>query len=117
MSNSEDLRPVACEPAPVAIADWDDLLHAVKARLRLIVGERMTPLQESPQDGPQHDAMLRLQADVLECVSALDQLHLTLSHDLTQRSRRERPAQPISAIRTAPAVTAISSPLTGSSRT
>ena len=80
MSNSEDLRPVACEPAPVAIADWDDLLHAVKARLRLIVGAQT----------PASDAAMRVQAGVLECVSALDQLHLTLSLEIGQRLQIER---------------------------
>jgi diguanylate cyclase len=80
MSNSEDIRPMACDRAPVAIVDWDDLLRAVKARLRLLVGERIC----APADAPQPDAVTRVQAGVLECVSALDQLHLTLSHDVNR---------------------------------
>lgn len=83
MSNSEDRRPAACEPAPVAIADWDDLLGAVKARLRLLVGESAG----APAFGPEPDAAVRVQAGVLECVSALDQLHLTLLHE-RERLRR-----------------------------
>ncbi len=83
MSNSEDRRPAACEPAPVAIVDWDDLLGAVKARLRQLVGEPAS----APVLGQEPDAAARVQAGVLECVSALDQLHLTLVHE-RERLRR-----------------------------
>lgn len=74
--------------ADVAIGDWEELLSAVKSRLRLTVGELLAvlPKHESP------DAAHRVQASVLECVNALDQLHLTLSHELARRQQLEREA-------------------------
>ncbi|MEQ1685049.1 MAG: GGDEF domain-containing protein [Burkholderiaceae bacterium] len=93
-------RPTAAADAPalslngslpavssdVAIGDWDDLLSAVKSRLRLTVGELLSVL-------PEHrlpDAAQKIQASVLECVNALDQLHLTLRHEFARREQLER---------------------------
>ena len=73
-------------PGPVgdvSIEDWDTLLHAVKARLRLTVGEALTRQLNG--------AAAPVQASVLECVEALDQLHTTLSHALAQRPGDDRP--------------------------
>lgn len=56
--------------ADIAIGDWDVLMHAVKARLRLTVGERL-PAGAEP-----------VRSSVLECVLALDQLQATLQHAL-----------------------------------
>ena len=70
----------------VAMGDWDDLLSTVKSRLRLTVGAL---LAELPKDQVP-DAAHRVQASVLECVNALDQLHLTLTHELDRRQRLER---------------------------
>lgn len=67
----------------VSIEDWDSLLHAVKARLRLTVGESLTRQFNG--------AAAPVQASVLECVEALDQLHTTLSNALAQRPGDERP--------------------------
>lgn len=70
----------------VAIGDWEELLSAVKSRLRRTVGELLAVL-------PDHqlpDAAHTVQASVLECVNALDQLHLTLSHELARRQQVER---------------------------
>lgn len=67
----------------VSIEDWDSLLHAVKARLRLTVGESLTQQLNG--------AAAPVQASVLECVEALDQLHTTLSHALARRAGEERP--------------------------
>ena len=64
----------------VSIEDWDSLLHAVKARLRLTVGESLTR-QFNGEAAP-------VQASVLECIEALDQLHTTLSNALAQRPGR-----------------------------
>ena len=77
-------------PAPgassdVAMGDWDDLLSAVKSRLRLTVGELLATLPE----GEVPDAAHRVQASVLECVTALDQLQLTLRHELGRRQLLE----------------------------
>ena len=72
----------------VVIGDWEELLSAVKSRLRLTVGERLAVLPEHQLP----DAAHRVQASVLECVNALDQLHLTLSHELARRQPLEREA-------------------------
>ena len=71
--------------ADVAIRDWDVLLNAVKTRLRLTVGERMATTLErrSPETAGW------VQASILECVSALDQLHITLAHELGRRQQLE----------------------------
>ncbi|MDP3669927.1 MAG: GGDEF domain-containing protein [Telluria sp.] len=70
----------------VAIGDWEELLSAVKSRLRSTVGELLAVLPEHQLP----DAAHRVQASVLECVNALDQLHLTLSHELARRQQLER---------------------------
>lgn len=70
----------------VAIVDWEELLSAVKSRLRLTVGELLAVLPEHQLP----DAAHRVQASVLECVNALDQLQLTLSHEFTRRQQLER---------------------------
>lgn len=71
-------------PTDIAGEDWDDLLTAVKARLRLTVADR--PGRNGDfLPGP----MGRVQANVLECVSALDQLHLAMKHERERRLRLE----------------------------
>ena len=75
--------PLARAPLPqlscdVAIRDLDDLLVAVKAKLRQTIGE----LPVNALDSQDHDAAARVGANVLECVAALDQLHTTLMHEL-----------------------------------
>lgn len=65
--------------------DWDDLLNAVKARLRLTVGicAGATAELRAP------DKALWVQAGVLECVAALDQLHASLKHDRSRHRQLE----------------------------
>lgn len=72
----------------VAISDWNDLLCAVKVRLTQIV--RHPPAVS-------HDTLLLdqanwVQAGVLDCVAALDQLHSTLTHELSRCRKVEREA-------------------------
>ena len=67
----------------VAIADWDELLNAVKARLRLSVEE---PLG-APEQGREPAGQTR--SSVLDCVAALDQLQTTLLHELGRRQQLE----------------------------
>lgn len=69
----------------IAMEDWDDLFCAVKARLRLSVGERVAAAPEAPVN----DAGDRVRASVLECVEALDQLQATQRHELARRQRLE----------------------------
>lgn len=64
----------------VAIGDWNLLFEAVQARLLRTVG---APPGEQPAV-PQLPASL-VQAVVLDCVRALDQLHAALEKERSQR--------------------------------
>ncbi|MBP6251911.1 MAG: GGDEF domain-containing protein [Rubrivivax sp.] len=71
-------RDAQAQESNVAIQDWDAMLSAVKHRLTLtatqsshVLGGTLLPAGDT-----------RVQTVVLECVSALDQLHLTLRHEL-----------------------------------
>ena len=72
-------------PPGVAIADWDDLFSAVKARLKLTVDEWVTASAAANPRG----AAARVREGVLECAGALDQLHATLAHEAARRQRLE----------------------------
>jgi hypothetical protein len=69
--------------AGISIDEWSALLDAVKARLRLAVGALHRP--------GFNDTPAALSASVLECVGALDQLHVMLGHALL--SAQAAPAQ------------------------
>ena len=77
-------RQPAANPAAVqrlsnvTVGDWDDLLSAVKARLRLTVGQPLAGTRE-PHG---HRTAEQVRAAVLDCVAALDQLQATLTHEL-----------------------------------
>lgn len=93
-----DVVPLARASRPdpssdVAIEDWDILLGAVKARLRQTVGECPVAASRARRD----DEAGRVQASVLECVAALDQLHATLTHELDRcvRQRTDSFSRPI----------------------
>ncbi len=58
----------------IGTGDWDTLFDAVKARLRAIVADPVAP----PRTG------------VLECVEALEQLHVMLAQERAGRSRSEQ---------------------------
>ncbi len=62
----------------VAIADWDDLFRAVEDRLRMIAAEPPATGVGSP-----------VQAGVLDCVTALEQLRTTLAHEIGRTHRLE----------------------------
>lgn len=70
----------------VAIKDLDDPLTAVKARLTQIVGKVTEPASAQNTEAQSLHAVLAVQTGVLECVSALDQLHATLKHELARCS-------------------------------
>ncbi len=79
-------RPLADLSLDVAFGDWDELLNAVKARLRQTVGEWL----EVTPTAPGHIAAGQVvRTSVLECVAALDQLHTTLTHELGRREQLE----------------------------
>lgn len=74
--------------ADIAITDWEDLLNAVKYRLRLSVS---WPVATATDAGPAPQAKPAwVQTSVLECVRALDQLQLTLAHELARQQGLER---------------------------
>jgi hypothetical protein len=70
----------------IAIEDWDALMCAVKARLRLIVGDTFAAMPESQGQ----DLVGRIRAGVLECVEALDQLHTTQQHETSRHQSGSR---------------------------
>jgi len=76
-------------PAPprlsISVEDWDLLLLAVESRLRKAVGERLGALPETPQHSAALSASL-VQATVLDCVTALEQLHAALKTERGQRT-------------------------------
>jgi len=75
-----------CQPLEIATADWDILFRAVEERLRLSVGERLAATARAQP----RDAAGRVQAIVLECVAALDKLHIALKQERHQRDKFEQ---------------------------
>lgn len=75
-----------CQPLEIATADWDILFRAVEERLRLSVGERLAATARAQP----RDAAGRVQAIVLECVAALDKLHIALKQERHQRDEFEQ---------------------------
>ena len=74
-------QPVMPCLSNIAEDDWDQLFHAVEARLRNCVGKQ---LSKTPQL-PLQDPAALVEAVVLECVAALDQLHTALKRERLQR--------------------------------
>lgn len=70
--------------ADIAMTDWEDLLNAVKYRLRMSVSW--------PQGAELASQAKRagVQSSVLECAAALDQLQRTLAHELARQQALER---------------------------
>src|SRR5487761_2595213 len=90
---ADGVLPAEAPPAAsadVAIGDWDVLFRAVTDRLRATAGA----LSVAASDPAARDAPGRSQADVLECVAALEQLHLTLTHELDRCRSRTLDALP-----------------------
>lgn len=92
-STSDLMMVKSAPPLPVAggehrlaidAADWDTLFDAVSARLCQTVGEDL----HNPPNVPAYSAALTaslIQAVVLDCVGALDQLHVALKYERSQR--------------------------------
>ncbi|MBT9594757.1 MAG: GGDEF domain-containing protein [Vitreoscilla sp.] len=80
-------RPAAALPAAdVAIGDCGDLLLAVKTRLRQLAGQGWVTASGLPVS----DVQAQVQGGVLECATALDQLHATLVHAFGRSLQLER---------------------------
>jgi diguanylate cyclase len=71
--------PTQAIPSDLALTDWEDLLGAVTARLRLTVGA--IPVRAALTTA-------QVSAGVVDCADALEQLRMTLSHELAHRQRR-----------------------------
>lgn len=69
----------------LSMTDWNDLLDAVKDRLRL----SLHPLTLDDDASTRSSRMQKLQDGVLECVAALDQLHVSLRQELGRRQQLE----------------------------
>ena len=73
----------ALAPPCIAIEDWDALFLAVKTRLTLIGQPQDTPEAHTPYA----ELLQQTRASVLECVEALDQLHVIARDELAKRHR------------------------------
>lgn len=69
----------------VALRDWDDLFNAVKARLRSVACDDLA----APEGPLLADHAQAMKASVLECVAALDQLQLTMAHEIARLQKLE----------------------------
>lgn len=65
------------DPLQISVADWDVLFHAIQLRLRNAVGDCLPSVPPS-QTG---DTVGRVQITVLECITAMEQLHVALRHE------------------------------------
>jgi len=71
--------PLQAIPTDLALTDWEVLLGAVTARLRTTVGA--TPGRAGPTPA-------QVSEGVLDCAKSLEQLHMTLRHELDYRHRQ-----------------------------
>ena len=70
----------------VSIGDWDELFVAVEASLRQLAARRVAAVSGFPSE----DAAGRIEADMRECMVALDQLHTTLADLLASHRHLEQ---------------------------
>ncbi len=83
---------VSAAHAPVVdMSDWTMMFDAVRARLRLTAAAQPTVTNDEHALGSSG----RLRSEVLECVTALDQLHDLLSQALEPRAGAERELRPL----------------------
>lgn len=68
----------------IAPDDWSALFRAVQTQLRMAVGDQLGVLPHTPGHSAELSATL-VQAMVLDCVDALDQLHEALKQERSQR--------------------------------
>ena len=64
----------------VAMADWSELFHAIKTRLK----SAASVVPAAPPGAPGNMGTAELRDVVLECVAALNNLHCTLDHELAR---------------------------------
>ena len=80
------MNPGAAVSPGVAIEDWDMLFTAVKTRLTLTAQSQSTAATQPV--APNAAQVERLCATVLDCVAALDHLHMTVRDELDRRGSR-----------------------------
>ncbi|MEO8021697.1 hypothetical protein [Polaromonas sp.] len=68
----------------IGTEDWDALFCAVQTQLKHAVGEQLGVLPHTPTRSIELAATL-VQAVVLDCVGAMDQLHAALKQERSQR--------------------------------
>ena len=73
--------PLSNVAGEIPVTDWDLLLNAIKARLLSTAGDALADLPEPMRQQSIH----QIQAGMVDCVAALDQLHLSLSKELAKR--------------------------------
>lgn len=71
--------------ADVALGDWSELFDAVKIRLAETASECA-----AGEGAGADERLLRMKAGVLDCVTALDQLHQTVARELERYRRLEQ---------------------------
>lgn len=77
--------PSSHSTSDIAIEDCALLFSAAKARLGRTIEACLTLATTPPVDG----SAAWLHASVLECIVALDQLHTTLTNEISRRQRQE----------------------------
>ncbi len=94
---AHDQPPLFAVPEPrspdIELGDWITLFCAVTARLRQTAAGQSTVTK----DGHALEASGRLRSEVLDCVTALDQLHDMLSQALDRQRGLERQFQTLRA--------------------
>ncbi len=75
------LAPLPVVAGDIPVTDWDLLLNAIKARLLSAAGNALADLPEPMRRQSIH----QIQAGMVDCVAALDQLHQSLSKELAKR--------------------------------
>ena len=82
--NSEVRAAVISSRPSIPPDAWDDLFHAVLTRLENCVDDPFVKTKNSPQ----LERTAATKTAVLECVQAMKQLHLSLSHKRTAKTNQ-----------------------------
>lgn len=78
--------PAPSLPGDVSMEDWHELLNAVKSRLLLTASEDFAESTGLRLEG----SLEKVQTEMVDCVSALNQLHATLTHELERHRNLKR---------------------------
>ena len=70
----------------ISAADWDELFHAIQARLEHCVSDAFHKAPELPA----HERQEVIKATVLQCVEAMQQLHAALTTERAEIEARQQ---------------------------